>query len=681
MINLMALNEKILTFYEEAKSDGLIPETEFEEKKNRLHQDKATISIMGQVKAGKSTLINALFFEKDILPVSSIPMTAVLTELVYSEDNPEKAEIEFLSEEDWNNILSISQDKVEDSFWTQEARNIVKSVKNNLKSELKELLGGRREIDLNELKHYVTADGKYSPLVKKTKVYLKENILKSFNIVDTPGVNDPVLSREKKSLEFISKSDVVILVINSNRAFDEADSLLITRLHKVGVGKLIIVANKIDDILSEKENIEKIKKRIVEELNKKIKETLGENRNNYTVEVLAEARDNVICVSSLWEILSKYSIQEIEQDENYKWYYDRAVEILQNNGLIVNTPSELKEKSGFSHLRDEISKILRKGVAEIKLEKNKNYIIGLYNRKIDEMGIKKNTLESEREFISKTLDELIEEKKKLEELIKEIEEILIKSEMDIGDEFRKRWEDIRETIIEKSVRDNKEIADSLLESIKKEMAFRPIIFNIKKWIDRVNLIVKNKEKGAKEQILKHWKEFIRTEIESFRIKFEHLMQEINEKAKYSLGISYKTFREYYQIFNTKIREEKGDRFYQIDLNFTIEGVETDWSFLSRSNFITMVTEKVTKNIENAEKNLISQLKEIRKEIQKFYEEFFTRIKQEVLKPVEESLMNAINNLSKREIRKEEIDDEILKLESYINSLKEKLSKIDKELVL
>ena len=61
------------------------------------------IGIVGQVKAGKSSFINALLFDgKDILPKASTPMTASLTVIKYSEQI--SAEVEFYSEADWGII-------------------------------------------------------------------------------------------------------------------------------------------------------------------------------------------------------------------------------------------------------------------------------------------------------------------------------------------------------------------------------------------------------------------------------------------------------------------------------------------------------------------------------------------------------------------------------------------------
>ena len=57
------------------------------------------IGIVGAVKAGKSSLINSLFFDgKNILPKQATPMTAALTELTYGDEISVK--IDFFTEDD-----------------------------------------------------------------------------------------------------------------------------------------------------------------------------------------------------------------------------------------------------------------------------------------------------------------------------------------------------------------------------------------------------------------------------------------------------------------------------------------------------------------------------------------------------------------------------------------------------
>lgn len=62
------------------------------------------LGIVGEVKAGKSSFLNALIFDgEDILPKAPTPMTAALTKIGYSETP--SAKIHFYNKNDWNAIV------------------------------------------------------------------------------------------------------------------------------------------------------------------------------------------------------------------------------------------------------------------------------------------------------------------------------------------------------------------------------------------------------------------------------------------------------------------------------------------------------------------------------------------------------------------------------------------------
>lgn len=47
--------------------------------------------------------------------------------------------------------------------------------------------------------------------------------MKGVEIVDTPGFNDPVVSREERTKEFLKRADVVLMMLYAGRAFDSTD--------------------------------------------------------------------------------------------------------------------------------------------------------------------------------------------------------------------------------------------------------------------------------------------------------------------------------------------------------------------------------------------------------------------------------------------------------------------------
>ena len=62
--------------------------------------DILKIGVVGQVKAGKSSFLNSLFFDgESVLPRASTPMTAGLTVLRYGEEN--KFDIEYYNTSEW----------------------------------------------------------------------------------------------------------------------------------------------------------------------------------------------------------------------------------------------------------------------------------------------------------------------------------------------------------------------------------------------------------------------------------------------------------------------------------------------------------------------------------------------------------------------------------------------------
>ena len=58
----------------------------------KIESDVLTIGVIGQMKCGKSTFLNAFVFEDDILPAATTPMTAALTVVTFGEEKKIVAE-------------------------------------------------------------------------------------------------------------------------------------------------------------------------------------------------------------------------------------------------------------------------------------------------------------------------------------------------------------------------------------------------------------------------------------------------------------------------------------------------------------------------------------------------------------------------------------------------------------
>lgn len=205
------------------------------EKENRLLR----IGILGKVKAGKSSFLNALLFNgESILPEAATPMTAALSVLEYGKTP--SLSVEFYSQEDLGEIKEKAK-RYEKELKEQEVQEFerlkeleLKKVQNKaqideaklranaqilatkkLKQELeelcacyeqnarieksalnlselekhKELQGSLSEIQA-KLKDYVGSSGKFMPFTKSITLRLDNEFLKDVQIIDTPGLND-----------------------------------------------------------------------------------------------------------------------------------------------------------------------------------------------------------------------------------------------------------------------------------------------------------------------------------------------------------------------------------------------------------------------------------------------------------------------------------------------------------
>ena len=226
----------------------------FIEKIDRFSQEEQTlnIAIMGQVKAGKSSFLNALLFEgKPILPEAATPKTANLTRISYADTH--RLEVEFYNQEDWHNITQLAKSDSEDQQ-TKVAKEQVSMIDQTGVDANALIAQGAcvQEADnldqiMSVLNDYAGNDGKYTGLVKMIRLYLPLPELEGYNIIDTPGMNDPVVSRTQRTKEEMANSDVVFFLSRASNFLDTSDiNLLSNQLPEAGVKRLVLVAGQYD---------------------------------------------------------------------------------------------------------------------------------------------------------------------------------------------------------------------------------------------------------------------------------------------------------------------------------------------------------------------------------------------------------------------------------------------------
>ncbi|MGS0675161.1 dynamin family protein [Shewanella sp. 125m-1] len=250
-------------------------------------EQKLSIGIMGQVKAGKSSFVNALLFDgKPILPEAATPKTANLTKISYGEQFTLK--VDYYTKQEWNEIqeLAALQSQSVEGKVAKElvdmangigAGELERCLTINTESIVAESLDGLQGI----LNQYTGNDGSHTPLVKSTEISLPVDELKGFEVVDTPGMNDPVASRTQKTREYMASCDVVFFLSRCSQFLDKADDeLLRNQLPNKGVKRLVVVAGQFDSTIiddgydrgSLEETIQNLKKRLIRHAVKKAQE-------------------------------------------------------------------------------------------------------------------------------------------------------------------------------------------------------------------------------------------------------------------------------------------------------------------------------------------------------------------------------------------------------------------------
>ena len=384
-----------------AKEYGWIDADREQEIIEKLNNDVLTIGVIGQMKCGKSTFLNSFVFEDDVLPAATTPMTAALSVITYGEEK--KIVAEFYTKDEWEEQKVQAMRSLDDVRGNALEESKVKAAKelveksSKLGTKLYDYLGKTQEDSFEHLIEYVGADGRYISITKSVTIYYPVEYLKGVEIVDTPGFNDPIVSREERTKAFLNKADVVLLMLYAGRPFDATDrDILFKNVAECGTGKVLIGINKYDipaagekdpnnprRYIKEPEDEEQIKQYVKDELIKACKDC----NDNLMKDILRETEP--IPLSAEMALLSELPMSVITSTDAYSYAWNRDCEAFD-----VSSQKEMRELSHLDNLVDAIKHVVEVEKEEILIRKPLNAIVAAGNKRKDEIeqGIQEASL-------------------------------------------------------------------------------------------------------------------------------------------------------------------------------------------------------------------------------------------------------------------------------------------------
>ncbi|MFK7874572.1 MAG: dynamin family protein [Paracoccaceae bacterium] len=253
-----------------------------------LEEFAPAVTFIGQIKSGKTTLLNAMVGRPGLLPSDVNPWTSVVTSLHLNAprdaDSP-AARFQFFDKAEWDHLVQDGgrigelsarmgaeqehaklRDQVDAMFQKTKAR---------LGHNFEMLLGQahvysylkpdlvRRYVclgdDFDSVSHQ-DSEGKYADITKSADLYFDApEVPMGMVLRDTPGLNDTFLMREHVTIKSIQDSELCVVVLSAHQALNTVDMALIRLISNVKSRQVVLFVNRIDELSEPVDQIPEIR--------------------------------------------------------------------------------------------------------------------------------------------------------------------------------------------------------------------------------------------------------------------------------------------------------------------------------------------------------------------------------------------------------------------------------------
>lgn len=395
---------------------------------DRCASNEFHLAIIGTIKAGKSTLINAIL-ERELASTNVTPETASLTK--FRSANKDCIRVSFYNKKDWEELWN-SVKKSNAKIFRKEYHEL------NARQYEPEWIGHEdyyeeyeNEEDLiNSIKSWTSAKSALHYFVKEVEVGLKQfNIPNEVVFVDTPGLDDPVEYRSDITKKYIERANIVMVCVNTQALTGQE----LGTIYKVfanaryNTERVFVVGTQIDKLNEPNDEIKQIENEWLKFLG---------DENCYNDPLLAQK--NLLFVSAyLYSILIKNS-EALSSKENRDLKIGLMKFLLEEKS--EKQLGELKKYTNITYLRELImgdpikksKKLMFQDIAEkyklLKIEIEIPFI-ELYEAHEDLIEGLSNGIDDIRSKIQikqNNLNDLKSEKRELYEYLSEFKKISTK---------------------------------------------------------------------------------------------------------------------------------------------------------------------------------------------------------------------------------------------------------------
>jgi len=290
--------ERVLDRIAEVGDETTVRQTDL--LKTRIRAVTPSITMIGQVKSGKTTLTNAMTGHPDLLPTDVNPWTSVVTSLHINAELPDDAPVasfSFFNPDEWDKLVSTGGrlgELAQRSGADEELEKVREQIA-TMREQTRERLGRNFELLLGQshdygylnndlVQRYVclgdnfdddekdeNADpnqqGRFADITKSADLFFDQpEIPMPICIRDTPGVNDTFMMREQITINSLRDSHICVVVLSAHQALTTMDMALIRLISNVRSRDVIIFVNRIDELADPAQQVPEIRASILQTL-------------------------------------------------------------------------------------------------------------------------------------------------------------------------------------------------------------------------------------------------------------------------------------------------------------------------------------------------------------------------------------------------------------------------------